>query len=115
MLTQTFKHLPIAAALVALPQMTLEAQGRPQASGLEAAVSSDHPLASAAGADVLRRGGNAIDAAITMAGILTVTRPHMNGPGGDVFMIYYDAKTKKVYTLNGAGRAGSKATPAFFV
>lgn len=94
--------------------MTLDAQGRPQASGLEAAVSSDHPLASAAGADVLRRGGNAIDAAITMASILTVTRPHMNGPGGDVFMIYYDAKTKRVYTLNGAGRAGSKATPAFF-
>lgn len=101
------------AAACALP-MTLESQGRPQASGLEAAVSSDHPLASAAGADVLRRGGNAIDAAITMAGILTVTRPHMNGPGGDVFMIYYDAKTKRVYTLNGAGRAGSKATPAFF-
>jgi gamma-glutamyltranspeptidase/glutathione hydrolase len=110
----TFKHLSIAAALVATPQMTLDAQGRPQASGLEAAVSSDHPLASAAGADVLRRGGNAIDAAITMAGVLTVTRPHMNGPGGDTFMIYYDAKAKKVYTLNGAGRAGSKATPAFF-
>ena len=74
MLTATFKHLIAAATLVALPQMTLEAQGRPQASGLEAAVSSDHPLASAAGADVLRHGGNAIDAAITMAGILTVTR-----------------------------------------
>jgi gamma-glutamyltranspeptidase/glutathione hydrolase len=106
----------LAASLVTFPAMTapLDAQGRPQASGLEAAVSSDHPLASAAGADVLRRGGNAIDAAITMAGVLTVTRPHMNGPGGDVFMVYYDAKTKKVYTLNGAGRAGSKATPAFF-
>jgi gamma-glutamyltranspeptidase/glutathione hydrolase len=104
----------LAAAFAILPIMTLDAQGRPQASGLEAAVSSDHPLASAAGADVLRRGGNAIDAAITMAGILTVTRPHMNGPGGDAFMIYYDAKTKKTYTLNGAGRAGSKATPAFF-
>jgi gamma-glutamyltranspeptidase/glutathione hydrolase len=110
----TFSHAVFAASLAALPTMTLDAQGRPQASGLEAAVSSDHPLASAAGADVLRRGGNAIDAAITMAGILTVTRPHMNGPGGDVFMLYYDAKTKKVYTLNGAGRAGSKATPAFF-
>jgi gamma-glutamyltranspeptidase / glutathione hydrolase len=111
---RTLEHTFLATVLVALHTMTLHAQGRPQASGLEAAVSSDHPLASAAGADVLRRGGNAIDAAITMAGILTVTRPHMNGPGGDVFMIYYDAKTKQVYTLNGAGRAGSKATPAFF-
>lgn len=108
------RHLPIAAAIVALSVMTLDAQGRPQASGTEAAVSSDHPLASAAGAEVLRRGGNAIDAAITMAAVLTVTRPHMNGPGGDAFMIYYDAKTKKVYALNGSGRAGSKATPAFF-
>jgi gamma-glutamyltranspeptidase/glutathione hydrolase len=111
---RSFKHFVLATILAALHAMTLHAQGRPQASGLEAAVSSDHPLASAAGADVLRRGGNAIDAAITMAGVLAVTRPHMNGPGGDVFMIYYDAKTKKVYTLNGAGRAGSKATPAFF-
>src|SRR6185436_18727689 len=93
-----------ALALTALP-VTLDAQGRPQASGTEAAVSSDHPLASAAGADVLRRGGNAIDAAITMAGVLAVTRPHMNGPGGDVFMLYYDARTKQVYALNGAGRA----------
>ena len=108
------RQLTIAATFVALPLMTLDAQGRPQASGTEAAVSSDHPLASAAGAEVLRRGGNAIDAAITMAAVLTVTRPHMNGPGGDAFMIYYDAKTKKVYTLNGSGRAGSKATPAFF-
>ena len=106
--------IAVATALVVLPHMTLDAQGRPQASGLEAAVSSDHPLASAAGADVLRRGGNAIDAAITMAAVLTVTRPHMNGPGGDVFMIYYDAKSKKVFTLNGAGRAGSRATPDFF-
>src|SRR6185369_9563666 len=111
---RTFTSFVLATTFVALHAMTLHAQGRPQASGLEAAVSSDHPLASAAGADVLRRGGNAIDAAITMAGVLTVTRPHMNGPGGDVFMIYYDAKTKKVYTLNGAGRAGSKATPAYF-
>src|SRR5688572_23319973 len=93
--------------------VNLDAQGRPQVSGAEAAVSSDHPLASFAGAEVLRRGGNAIDAAITMAAVLTVTRPHMNGPGGDAFMIYYDAKSKQVHTLNASGRAGSKATPAF--
>lgn len=106
--------LALTTALAAAPPVTLDAQGRPQASGLEAAVSSDHPLATAAGADVLRHGGNAIDAAITMAGVLAVTRPHMNGPGGDAFLIYYDAKTRQVHTLNGSGRAGSKATPAFF-
>ncbi|MGH7677905.1 MAG: gamma-glutamyltransferase [Gemmatimonadaceae bacterium] len=112
----SYRAIPFAATLGLLtpPLVTLEAQGRPQVSGMEAAVSSDHPLASAAGAEVLRRGGNAVDAAITMAGVLTVTRPHMNGPGGDAFMIYYDAKTKQVHTLNAAGRAGTNATPAFF-
>lgn len=87
---------------------------RPDVAGWEAAVSSDHPIATAAGAAVLRRGGNAIDAAVTMAGVLSVVRPHMNGPGGDGFMLYRDAATGRVYALNGSGGAGEKATPAFF-
>src|ERR1043166_1065393 len=87
---------------------------RPDVSGWEAALSSDHPLATAAGAAVLRAGGNAIDAAVTMAGVLAVVRPHMNGPGGDAFLLYREAKTGKVYALNGSGGAGAKATPAFF-
>ena len=87
---------------------------RPDVSGSVAAVSSDHPLATAAGAEVLRRGGNAIDAAVTMAAVLNVVRPHMNGVGGDMFMLYREARTGKVYALNGSGGAGSKATPAFF-
>ena len=90
------------------------AQNRPNVAGLEAAVVSDHPLASAAGAEVLRRGGNAVDAAITMAAVLAVVRPHMNGVGGDAFMLLHTAKDRKNYALNGSGRAGSKATPALF-
>jgi gamma-glutamyltranspeptidase/glutathione hydrolase len=90
------------------------AQYRPAVAGTEAAVSSDHPLASAAGADVLRRGGNAVDAAITMAAVLAVVRPHMNGVGGDAFMLMHEARTRTTHALNGSGRAGSKATPAFF-
>jgi gamma-glutamyltranspeptidase/glutathione hydrolase len=91
-----------------------QAMMRPDVMGRDGAVVSDHALASAAGAAVLKNGGNAIDAAITMAAVLAVVRPHMNGIGGDNFLLIRDAKTKRVYALNGSGRAGSNATPAFF-
>ncbi len=110
------RSLPTLAALslvVATP-LALAAQNRPTVAGNEAAVVSDHPLATAAGADVLKRGGNAVDAAITMAAVLAVVRPHMNGVGGDAFMLMYDARDRKTHALNGSGRAGSKATPATF-
>src|SRR5690606_38134437 len=79
-------------------------QNRPDVSGREAAVVSDHPLATAAGADVLRRGGNAVDAAITMAAVLAVVRPHMNGVGGDAFGLFFEPNTGRVTALNGSGR-----------
>jgi gamma-glutamyltranspeptidase/glutathione hydrolase len=63
---------------------------------------------------VLEAGGNAIDAAVAMAGVLAVVRPHMNGVGGDAFVLYYEASTGRVHALNGSGRAGALATPAFF-
>ena len=102
--------LPLLAApsLAQLPSM------RPDVGGIEAAVTSDHVLASAAGMDVIKRGGNAVDAAITMAAVLTIVRPHMNGVGGDNFMLIRLQKTGEVIALNGSGRAGAKATPAFF-
>jgi len=53
-----------------------------------------------------------MDAAITMAGVLAVARPHMNGLGGDMFLLYYDADSHRVYALNGSGRAGTAATLA---
>lgn len=90
------------------------AQYRPDVSGREAAVVADHPLAAAAGQDVLRRGGNAVDAAIAMAGVLAVVRPHMNGVGGDAFGLFFDGKSGRVTALNGSGRAGRLATPEFF-
>ena len=89
-------------------------QNRPDVAGLHGAVVSDHPLASAAGYEVLRRGGNAVDAAVTMAGVLAVVRPHMNGIGGDAFALFYDGASGDVTALNGSGRAGALATPAFF-
>lgn len=100
--------LVASSAFAQLPSM------RPDVGGIDAAVTSDHVLASAAGMEVLKRGGNAVDAAITMAGVLAVVRPHMNGVGGDAFMLIRTAKTGTIDALNGSGRAGSKATPAFF-
>ncbi len=95
-------------------EMTFPATNRPDVRGTSGAVSAGHPLAAAAGHDVLRRGGNAMDAAIAMAGVLAVVRPHMNGIGGDAFALYYEAETGQVHALNGSGRAGALATPALF-
>ena len=49
-----------------------------------------------------------------MAGVLAVVRPHMNGVGGDAFALFYDGATREVVALNGSGRAGALADPAFF-
>jgi gamma-glutamyltranspeptidase/glutathione hydrolase len=78
------------------------------------AVSAGHPLAAAAGYDVLKRGGNAVDAAVTMAAVLAVVRPHMNGVGGDAFALIYLGANQEVVALNGSGRAGALADPSFF-
>jgi gamma-glutamyltranspeptidase/glutathione hydrolase len=87
---------------------------RPEVGGLHGAVSSDHPLATAAGYEVLRSGGNAVDAAVTMAAILAVVRPHMNSVGGDAFALFYDGASRSVSALNASGRAAAGATPEFF-
>ncbi len=73
-------------------------------------VATSQPLASAAGLEVLRTGGNAIDAAVAAAAVLSVTEPHMTGIGGDMFAIVWLAREQKLVALNAAGRAGSLMT-----
>jgi gamma-glutamyltranspeptidase / glutathione hydrolase len=73
-------------------------------------IATSQPLASAAGLRVLQEGGNAIDAAVTAAAVLSVVEPHMNGIGGDLFAIVYSAKTRRVHVLNASGRAAQAAT-----
>ena len=94
--------------------MEFPVTNRPDVRGVQGAVSSDHPLATAAGHAVLKNGGNAVDAVVTMAGVLAVVRPHMNGVGGDAFGIFLDGDTGDVVGMNGSGRAGALATPSFF-
>jgi gamma-glutamyltranspeptidase/glutathione hydrolase len=76
-------------------------------------VATSQTLASAAGADVLREGGSAIDAAIAANAVLGVTEPMMNGIGGDLFAIVYEAKTKQLYGLNSSGWAPQGLTIDF--
>ena len=77
-------------------------------------VTSPNYLATQAGLDVLRRGGNAVDAAVATAVTLAVVYPQMCTPGGDNFWLIYNAKTGELRGLNASGRAGAKATIDFY-
>lgn len=79
--------------------------GRSVTMGRHGMVASSVTHASQAGMDMLRSGGNAADAAIATAAALSVVEPMMTGPGGDVFILYYEAGTGKIHALNGTGRA----------
>lgn len=68
-------------------------------------VCSAQPLASMAGVDILKAGGNAIDAAICTNAMLSLVEPMMCGPGGDLFAIVWDAKQQKLHGLNASGRS----------
>jgi len=76
-------------------------------------VATSDVLASQTGAQILSRGGSAIDAAIAANAVLGVTEPMMNGIGGDLFLLYWDAKTGKLYGLNASGWAPQGLTIDF--
>ncbi len=77
--------------------------------GMNGIVVSGHPLATWAGLNILRRGGNAVDAAIATSSVLSVVLPSQNGIGGDFFALYYESSSGKVYFLNASGYSGSRA------
>src|SRR5260221_851168 len=75
-------------------------------------VAASQPLAARAGVQVLERGGNAVDAAIAANAVMGLVEPEMNGIGGDLFAIVYEAKTRKLHGLNAGGWAPTGLTPA---
>src|SRR3954463_15038455 len=89
-------------------------QGRSEVLARHGIVATSDPLAAQAGLDVLRQGGNAIDAAVATGAVLDVTSQNDTGIGGDLFALVYIAKDKKLYALNSAGWAPAGWTPAFF-
>lgn len=110
-------HLPLIAAALAFAaaspaaaQLTL----RTKATTAQEMVVSANPLASAAGARVLRAGGNAIDAAIAIEAVLGLTEPQATGVGGGGFMVYYDAAAKKVTSFDAREAAPAAANGYYF-
>ena len=80
-------------------------QTRSEVLARHGAVATSQPLAAQAGLDILKRGGNAADAAVATAAMLGVTEPYSAGLGGDMFAIYYSAKRHRLYGLNASGWA----------
>ncbi len=103
-----------ALALAATGAMAQDrSQGRSMVISQYGIVAAEHPIAARAGTAMLEAGGNAIDAAVAANAAMGLVAPMMNGIGGDLFAIVYDAKTKQVYGLNASGWAPKALTPEF--
>jgi gamma-glutamyltranspeptidase/glutathione hydrolase len=102
-----------AAASAAMAQE--RTQGRSMVISQFGIVAAEHPIAARAGTAMLESGGNAIDAAVAANAAMGVVAPMMNGIGGDLFAIVYDAKSKKVYGLDASGWAPKALTPEFLI
>src|ERR1051326_3735724 len=77
-------------------------------------VATTHPVAAEVGVEVLKKGGNAVDAAVATSAAMGLMEPMSCGVGGDLFAIVWDAKTQKLYGLNANGAAPLKATRKLF-
>ena len=88
-------------------------QGRSMVVTRYGIVAAESPLAAQAGAQILADGGNAVDAIVATNAVMGVVEPMMNGMGGDLFAIVYDAKSGKLYGLNASGWSPAALTPGF--
>jgi gamma-glutamyltranspeptidase/glutathione hydrolase len=106
--------LTLTSVFIAAPASAAPSLG-PTAVGYGGAVSSVDATATAVGLDVLRRGGNAVDAAIATAATLGVTEPFSSGIGGGGFFVYYDAKHRSVSTIDGREAGPATMTSTYFI
>lgn len=105
------------AAIKAVPGSRAQgwlSQGRSEVLARHGMVATSDPLAAQAGLEILRQGGNAIDAAVATGAVLDVTSQNDTGIGGDLFALVYIAKDQKLYALNSGGWAPTGWTPEFF-
>ena len=110
-ITVSFCEMLFLSVIPALSQG--REQGRSMVISQQGIVATSQTLASQAGAQILAHGGSAVDAAIAANAVLSVVEPMMDGPGGDLFVIYYDAKTGKLTGLNSSGPAPRALNPEF--
>jgi gamma-glutamyltranspeptidase/glutathione hydrolase len=106
-----------AATIPAVPGSRAQgwlAQGRSEVLARHGVVATSDPLAAQAGLEIMRRGGNAIDAAVAAGAVLDVTSQNDTGIGGDLFALVWSARDKKLYGLASAGWAPAGWTPRFF-
>jgi gamma-glutamyltranspeptidase/glutathione hydrolase len=104
----------LSATLIAAPASASSKLG-PTAHGYGGGIATVDATATAAGLDVLRHGGNAVDAAVAAAATLGVTEPFVAGPASGGFFVYYDAKHHRVSTIDGRETGPATMTPTYFI
>src|SRR4051812_32847920 len=111
---QSALHWTCGVILMAASVVTSAAAPPDGVAAAHGMVATTHKSAVAIGVEILRKGGNAVDAAIATNAAMGVLEPMSCGPGGDLYAIVWDAKTKKLYGLNASGRSPYAANIDYF-
>ncbi len=105
----------VATALLAVPGATSKALAAEPVTGQRFMVAAANPLAAQAGFDVLKAGGNAVDAMVAVQFMLNLVEPQSSGIGGGAFLLYWDAGARRLYSFDGRETAPAAATPDYFL